>query len=311
MLLKDAFRLWRIVVKVRNAGSAVSKSKGAARLFLELEKITERRMNYCIKTICKSLEANQLEVARADLIKAFNSLQKSVQTVQAKYRMSKSQESENNNAYLENLKGHINSIDELLTAIAKKKAEIQRASGSQDAENKAQRKLISAAKIHKLFLAPTSLDCQLVGRFLKWRFRCISATSKLLTEDIKKCFAKHRKTMFVLLNRRVLNKIIGHFHYFVRCCASLSYRKSPAYTRKLGAKLCKLLIKHKASAKDTQWAFAEWRTFIRRDIRNEYRRKMAVVGIVRMSVTVGRSGEEQSEGGSDHGDRKNEVQGVD
>jgi len=280
--LKDAFKLWRMIVKAKAICCSRNRAKGSAYLFLTLERMLETRINYCIRKMYKSLEVNQLEVAKGDLVKAFNSLQKSVQSTQTKYRLGKLQESESNNAYLEDLKRDINSIETLLAGIGKKKAEIEQEGKKQETIKRTLRKLKGVAKIIKLFISPINLDCHLVGHFFKWRFRCISAKSGLLTEDINKCFAKYRKTMLVLLNRRILNKIIGHFHHFLRGCAIITYRHSEGYKHKLGIKVCKIVLKRalEKGRNNVKWALSEWRMFIRKDIRDEYRRKQSIINIV-------------------------------
>jgi len=116
----------------------------------------------------------------------------------------------------------------------------------------------------------------------------MSATSKLLTDDINKCFAKFRRTMLILLNRRLLNKISAHFHYFVRQCAGHNSEKRGqervVMLESKGCAIYKLIIKQElkpeTKGKDVEYAFATWRTFAKDTVKKEYELKRGILTLV-------------------------------
>ncbi len=200
----------------------------------------------------------------------------------------KGEESKQNAHYLELLGGQIAAVERQLSDVAKRQAEVLQSVNQPEVKERVRRKLAAVGIVHKLLLAPIQADNNLVRYFLRWRFRRMSVTSKLLTDDINKCFAKFRRTMLILFNRRLMNRLSSHFHFFVRQCTLAGYEQNPE-TKHLqlaskGSRVYRLLVsnsmQHTPRIAGTRTAVDFWRAYVRRVIRAEHDRKRAAVMIV-------------------------------
>lgn len=214
-----------------------------------------------------------------------------MQSTQSKSAPTKAEEAKHNNHYLDQLSAQIAAAEKAINDAVKRHADLLQASSQPGTQEKTMRKMMSVGRIHKILMAPVNADLRLVQYFLKWRFRRISVTSKLLTEDINKCFAKFRKTMLILFNRRLMNKVAGHVHHFVRQCALIRCQGQDSYRQfcsmQKGLALYQFLLKRsvqRTSAmhpRDSLHALNLWRSHTKNVAKLEYAQKRSILAIVR------------------------------
>lgn len=279
-------KLWKEKIITAKNIHKTNKISASIKLCRNLEKIQIRFEKYGFDQLSKILPKTQEKIKNQtnELIEIYGNLNKSVQNIINKQNMQKNEESKHNLHFLDQLNNQIKNIDKITTEICNKNSELKN-----QPENQAKiiKKLQSALKICKILIAPINLNSSMIRIFLRWRFRRVSQTSKLLTDDINKCFEKFRKTMLILLNRRILNKIATNFHIFIQKCEILKYEKSEEYKnivfRKKSNKLLGILMnKFKYSVRNLgentkKFVFAKWRKFVKTDIKNEFMRKKAMI----------------------------------
>jgi hypothetical protein len=235
-------------------------------------------------------------------VKAFEMLQNTVQnTVQTTgsqgaggMRASgvKSEESRQNSHYLEQLGTQIAATSRLLEDIANRETEAVMVAQKPETQARTVRKLQGAAHVCRLLLHLSKTDSSVGKCLMRWRSHKISITTNLVSNDIQKCWKKFNRTLIIVLNRRFLNKVAGHFSHFVRQCVRHGPQQppsplDPSSTQRSHA-LARCLLLLQSPRKTLYHALSLWRARLRSYARQELAGQRGLLRLVPFSFSCRR-----------------------